>query len=276
MTSRALCRVERLLASSGGVGPVLGLDTAGPVAALALISGGKVLAERSHSTVSHGAGLPATVEALMAEARLGLGALAGVAVGIGPGSFTGLRVGLSYAKGLAMALGCPVMGVPTFDAVAVAAFEEQDAFRTPDGLVCPVVDARKGEVYAAVYGVAADAMERRSDVLVLTLEDLVKAVSGAAVMFVGNGKAREAFALASENGVRNIVVSDTALQLRGRCIAAMGAERLSRGETDSPAALEPLYVRASENIFKHKAASTAAIAEETPWSRGKKSSSGSI
>ena len=276
MTSRVLCRADRLLASSEDIGPVLGLDTAGPIAALALVSNGKVLAERAHPAVSHGAELPAAVEKLLDRGGTRLSALVGIAVGTGPGSFTGLRVGLSYAKGLAMALGCPVVGVPTFDAVAVAAFGEHGVFSAEASLVCPVVDARKGEVYAGLYGLNAEEVEKQSEPLVMTLGNLVKAVSGAAVMFVGDAKAREAFALASENGFQNIVLSDTALETRGRCVAAIGAERLSRGEADSPATLEPLYVRASEITFKHKAVRTAAIAEETLWSREKKNSSGSI
>jgi tRNA threonylcarbamoyladenosine biosynthesis protein TsaB len=276
MTSRVLCRADKLVALSGSIGPVLGLDTAGPIAALAVVSHGKVLAEGAHPAVSHGAELPRAVEALLARAGIRLSALAGIAVGIGPGSFTGLRVGLSYAKGLAMALGCPVAGVPTFDAVAVAAFEEHGASNAAASLVCTVSDARKGEVYAGFYGLKAEGVEKQSEPLVMTLGNLVKAVSGAAVMFVGDGKAREAFALASENGFQNIVLSDAALETRGRCVAALGAERLARGEADSPATLEPLYVRASEITFKHKAARTAAIAEETLWSREKKNSSGSI
>lgn len=276
MTSRVLCRADRLLASSRTIGPVLGLDTAGPIAALAVISRGEVLAERAHPATSHGAELPAAVQALLWQAGMGLDALEGIAVGIGPGSFTGLRVGLSYAKGLSMALGCPVVGVPTFDAVAIAASQEHETFRAAGSIVCPVADARKGEVYAGFYGLIAEGLEKRSEPLVLTLDNLVKAISGAAVMFVGDGKAREASVLASEDGFQSIALSDTALEARGRCIAAIGAERLSRGDKDSPAALEPLYVRASEITFKHKAACAAAIAEETPWSRRKKSSSDSI
>jgi len=267
MTSRALFRVERLLASSAGSGPVLGLDTASPVAALALIADGKVLAERSRRAGSHGSELAAMVASLMGEAGLGPGALRGVSVGIGPGSFTGLRVGLSYAKGLAMALGCPLVGVPTFDAMAVAALVVQGAFAEEGSMLCPVVDARKGEVYAAFYGVTATALEKRSEDLVLPLENLLRSVSGAAVTFVGNGKAREAFALALEQGLQSAVLPDTGLDARGRCVAAIGAQRLGRGEADSPARLEPLYVRAADVIFKPKAASATAVAEETPiWS----------
>lgn len=252
--------------SSVGAGPVLGLDTAGPVAALALTANGRVLAERSHSAASHCAELPTAVNGLVSDAGIDLRSLAAVAVGIGPGSFTGLRVGLSYAKGLVMALGCALVGVPSFDAIAAATLEAEDT--PPAGsLLCPVMDARKGEVYAAFYEISDNAPKKRCDPLVLDLDNLLRKISGAAVTFVGDGKAREAFALASQQGLRSAVLSDTELDARGRCVAAIGADRFQRGETDSPARLEPLYVRASDVIFKPKAARGAAVAEGTPWSR---------
>ncbi len=274
MTSRGLCTAERLFELEG-VGPVLGLDTGGSIAALALIEDGRVLAERSHATSSHGAGLPAAVDDLMREAGSGLSSLKAVAVGIGPGSFTGLRVGLSYAKGLVMALGCALVGVPTFDAIALAALDAREAL-PPGSLLCPVMDARKGEVYTAIYEVTEDAPKKHSDALVLDLDDLLRKVSGAAVTFVGDGKAHEALALASQRGFQSAVLSDTELQTRGRCVAAIGAQRFRLGEKDSPARLEPLYVRASDVIFKPRQDVRLPLRREHKWSRETKNSSDSI
>src|ERR1051326_6223144 len=98
MTSLALS-VDALLASGRSVGPVIGIDTGGPIAHLGLVVEGRILSSISQELSSHCAGLPGTVEELLSAAHLKMSDLAGIAIAIGPGSFTGLRVGLSYAKG---------------------------------------------------------------------------------------------------------------------------------------------------------------------------------
>src|SRR5712692_1413460 len=158
MTSRALL-VERLLSASAAVGPILGFDTGAPMAGVGVIAAGRIMASFNRALPSHCAGLPAAVEEALELANLRLNQLAGIAVGIGPGSFTGLRVGLSYAKGLSAAAGIALIGVPSLDATALAAAAGLD----PDWLVCPVLDARRGEVYAALYRFSGDALEKLDD-----------------------------------------------------------------------------------------------------------------
>ena len=93
---------------------------------------------------SHARTLLPLIDEVLAAGGVALRALDLLAVSIGPGSFTGLRIGLSVAKGLALATGLPVVGVPTLAAYA-------DTAGPRPGLVCPVLDARKGEVYAAAF-----------------------------------------------------------------------------------------------------------------------------
>jgi len=145
MTSRTLL-AERLLSAS--CGPILGLETGSANASLAIIAGGRVLGEISRPVSSHGSSLPAEVGELLSNAGLNFPDLAGIAVGIGPGSFTGLRVGLSYAKGLVMALRCAIVGLPSLDSVALSVMESRAA--AVGQLSCPIVNASKGEVYAAI------------------------------------------------------------------------------------------------------------------------------
>jgi tRNA threonylcarbamoyladenosine biosynthesis protein TsaB len=248
MTSRTLCTVEAALAAGAEAGPVLGIDTGGPHADLALIAGGQVLAEASHSVASHGAELPQAVAGLLARAGLTARELRAIAVGIGPGSFTGLRIGLSYAKGLKLATGCALVGIPSLDTLALTALAEISAKRD-ESVVCPVLDARKGEVYAALYRTSDDGLEKLSDDLVVTLEDLAPHL-GTDVLLVGDAKAEEARSLAVRAGGRAACLGVTGLRLRGRVVAAMGAARLVAGEADNAFALEPLYVRSAEAIFK--------------------------
>src|SRR5271167_1224304 len=127
MTSRVLCRVNRLLEQAVAARPVLGLDTSTSIASLALIAGGKVAAAIERPVTSHGAALPGAIDELIRAAGLALGDVGAIAVGTGPGSFTGLRIGLSYAKGIALASGCAIVGVPSFDAMALAALERNNS-----------------------------------------------------------------------------------------------------------------------------------------------------
>lgn len=118
-------------------GLVLALDTATPVATVALVRGDEVLGER----LSRASRVLADADGLLQEFGLSPHELEGIAVGTGPGSFTGLRVGLAGVRGLALALGMPVAGVSTLDALAAGA---------PGAL--PVIDAQRREVFAYVDG----------------------------------------------------------------------------------------------------------------------------
>ena len=111
---------------------ILAFDTATDVATSALVDDGEVLGERTSRAVT----LLEDLDALVRQAGARTGDLQGLAVGTGPGSFTGLRVGLATARGLALALGLPVAGVSTLEALAAGA---------PGAL--PVIDARRGEVF---------------------------------------------------------------------------------------------------------------------------------
>src|SRR5579872_5212247 len=243
MTSHILFRAERLLELSAGVGPVLGLDTASATASIAIVAHGKVMAEVTRPASSHGAELPAAVAEVTDRAGIALKDLQGIAVGIGPGSFTGLRVGLSYAKGLVLALGCALVGIPTFDCLALAAYEHT---HPPDGtLICPIVDARKGDVYTNFYRARPDRLDKISQPLVIRLQDISPRLSDGAIL-IGDSKAKEASLLLSERGIPSTVLDEAGIHSRGRYVAALGAEAISRGVMDNPAIVEPLYVRSAE------------------------------
>jgi tRNA threonylcarbamoyladenosine biosynthesis protein TsaB len=239
MTSRALCKAEVLLARAREIGPLLAIDTGSPVLSLAIASHGRILAELARPPRSHAADLPSAVDEVLSSGGLEQGHLSAVAVALGPGSFTGLRVGLSYAKGVALALKCPLVGVASLDALAVGALEMPAI--AAQAKVCCLLDARRGDVYAALYQVVPDGLEKICDDSVTNFENLVGQLSGD-VILVGDAIVQKATTVMS---LRNPRVTAQAWQPpgRGRLVAALGAARVASGGKDVVATLEPLYTR---------------------------------
>jgi tRNA threonylcarbamoyladenosine biosynthesis protein TsaB len=264
MTSRGLFKVERLLSEAAAVAkPVLGIDTGSPTAYLGLTAGGRLLGGAMRQVTSHGAELPGAIGDLLRAADLTPRDLGAIAVGIGPGSFTGLRIGLSYAKGIALASGCALVGVPSLDALALAALEQ--AKLSNDALICSVVDARKGEVFAALYRVVSDALEKVSEDLLIVLEDLASHISGD-VVFAGDSRAKDAAALLGVRGHVVAVLDTSKLDQRGPCLAVLGAAKMARGEIAQAATLEPLYIRPPEAAVKLAAKTGKVCVTEAVWS----------
>ncbi len=266
MTSRVLCRVNRALERAARVGPVLGLDTAGPVAGVGLVADGVRAGERWGAAGSHAAALPLMAAELLRATGHQPGALGGVAVGIGPGSFTGLRVGLSYAKGLALGAGCRLVGVPSLDAMAAAALDQIEP--GTGCLICPLIDARREQVYAGFYRVDGDRLEKVSGALLIDVDALAARVAPA-VIFVGGTvaeRARQALASRCDGAPAAPLTAPT-----GAAVAALGAAAIAGGVADDPRSLEPIYPDVAR---LGRPAAPAAGGRQLIWSTGTKNSYG--
>ncbi len=272
MTSRGLFRAEVLLARSRSVGPVLGLETGGPQASLAVASGGAIIAALSPPRQAHGQAVVGAIDELLGQAGLTIKELIAIAVGIGPGSFTGLRIALSYAKGVALATGCGVVGIPSLDALAWCALTIPEL--ALDATICPVLDARKGEVYAALYRKVENGLEKLSGEFLAKPQDLARQIQGEAV-YLGEGVISYGDALREGANDHRVIFADVGVtQSAAAMIAALGAARVGLGQLDAVGSLQPLYVRPSEAELKKKhAAGTAGL--EALWSTEKKSLSAS-
>jgi tRNA threonylcarbamoyladenosine biosynthesis protein TsaB len=229
---------ERLLAEAVAAGVVLGIDTGGPVGSFGVIADGRLAAATMRSSLSHGLGLPAAVDEVLDAAGVSFSDLSAIAVAIGPGSFTGLRVGLSYAKGVAAAGKIALVGVSSLDALALCS----GAGLAEGAAVYPVIDARKGEVYTGLYRFVTGALQKSSGDLVVSLADLVAGLADEAVL-VGYSIAQQVCSLAQANGRRAVLIENAGLNLRGSFVAAIGAAKVARKEADVIATLEPLYLR---------------------------------
>ena len=159
---------------------VLGIESSTTQGGVAIVGEDRVLCETILNVeVTHSERLLPAVDRALGEARISLEALGGIAVSIGPGSFTGLRIGLSTAKGLAYATGLPLVGVPTLEAMAwtLPAARWQ---------ICPVLDARKQEVYAALFRHETDGLRRITEDSALAPEDLCRLIRNP-TLFLGDG-----------------------------------------------------------------------------------------
>jgi tRNA threonylcarbamoyladenosine biosynthesis protein TsaB len=194
---------------------------------------GATLAEGVHrESHSHTASLPGLVERVLADAGLGIEDLEAVAVSIGPGSFTGLRIGLALAKGLAFAGGLRLVGVPTLEALATVADP------APGETVCAALDARKHEVYAALFAQDPSGPRRLTPDLALAPEALAARVMPPCVL-VGDAGEVYGDVLGACATLRPFATHHP----RGGVIARLGGARLAAGEGTNPGTLEPVYVR---------------------------------
>jgi tRNA threonylcarbamoyladenosine biosynthesis protein TsaB len=224
---------------------VLGVDTATAGGGVGIIDDERVLAEYTFEAGdTPSAGLIPAIQAVLDQAGIDLAAIDAIAVSLGPGSFTGVRVGLSAVKGLSLAGGMPVLGVPTLDALA------SQLSRTSH-LICPLIDARKGEVYAALYKQGeGGGLERLTPYQVLSPHALLAQISLQETIFLGDGVEVYQELIKGQLGERSFFAPAELSFLKGQTVAALGLERIKGGERDDVASLVPLYVRPSEAELK--------------------------
>ena len=212
---------------------VLALDTTGRAGSAAIVRDGVVLAEVSGDpAATHGQRLPGELIRLIAQAGIPLASVDLLAVAAGPGSFTGLRVGIAAMQGLAMATGRPIVPVSTLEALARTASGDED-------LVAPWVDAQRGEVFAALY--ARGGREAVGEPTALAPAATLAAIdaAGRRVRFIGDGAVRYADAIAGALGLRAVV--DPVVPRLAASIALVAAE--APGRAVAPHAVSPIYVR---------------------------------
>jgi tRNA threonylcarbamoyladenosine biosynthesis protein TsaB len=222
---------------------LLALDTSTSLASLALLREGTVAADLTWDVGRrHSQELIAHLDALLAQVDARVADLTAVAVSLGPGSFNGVRVGVTAAKTLALALAIPLYGVCTLDVIA-SGVEAEDA------VVCAVLEAGRGEVYRALYHAATSSGRRVTDWLVRTSDYGILAVpalaeelerEGDGVVLAGEWPRALQDALVAL-GTRAHLAQPTAS--RAALLGAIAVERGRRGERDEPATMEPVYLR---------------------------------
>ncbi|MFB0937137.1 MAG: tRNA (adenosine(37)-N6)-threonylcarbamoyltransferase complex dimerization subunit type 1 TsaB [Propionivibrio sp.] len=206
---------------------ILALETATDPGSIALWLDGKVIARRCPDNLSNSTTLLPVAEEVIKEAGLGFGELDGIAFGMGPGSFTGLRVSCGVAQGLAFARDLPLLGVGTLDAMALASGGER---------VIVALDARMGEVY---FGVFVGGVLQGS--IGVCAPDSVPVPDSTGWLACGNGLV--AYPALRERLSAVVAEWRPEIMPHAEFVVRLAAPRIERGERIDPADAAPLYVR---------------------------------
>lgn len=214
----------------------LAIDTSGDVAGVALGTEETLIAELyfRHKMDLLRRLMP-NVRSIILDAGLNASDIDGVVLSLGPGSFTGLRIGASAAKSLAYALGKPIVGLHTLDVIARGLLPY-------NGFVCPMIHAKPGEVYAALYLLDGTSVRKEMPEVSLPVQDvlgLVKERGAGSILFAGDGARRNRETLATAGA---LAPPDHDFP-RAITLLRMGIERLSDGDFDDVFSLAPLYIR---------------------------------
>ena len=222
---------------------ILAVDTASQVSSVAVLSTERVAAEIGmQGALTHSETLMPHIETALRMARVKKEELDGIAVSIGPGSFTGLRIGLAAAKMAAYALRIPLVGVPTLEALAYHCMCEGVR-------LVPMMDAQKGNVYAEEFAWANEGdiltLRHVRPLAILPRAEFIASLAGTAQpLFLLGDAMQKHTGTGLPAGVR---LAPVHMRMpRAACVGLAGLARLGKGMSDDPMTLEPLYLRRSE------------------------------
>ena len=216
---------------------VVGIETSGSIGSVAVCDGNTVVGRQTFGKASnHGKEIVSSLETVFNEVKWKPEDIDLIAVSIGPGSYTGLRIGVTCAKTLAYGLGKPVIDVPTLDVLA-------ENIKDDVKHICPVIDAKRKRVYACTYDRNNNRNKRTADFLIITPDELIDILPESTLIF-GDGVApyKEIFA----QGNITIEEDEKPGIAEAFNVARLGLERYEQGERCEINSLIPLYLRKSE------------------------------
>ncbi|MBI4343887.1 MAG: tRNA (adenosine(37)-N6)-threonylcarbamoyltransferase complex dimerization subunit type 1 TsaB, partial [Candidatus Omnitrophica bacterium] len=219
---------------------LLAIDTATRQLSVALLKGETLIASQDVLTAEHPHAtlLPETVARVLKGAGLTLSQVEGVAVDLGPGSFTGLRIGLAFVKGLLFRKSVPVVGIPSLDVLAAGLGRSSSA-------VGVVLDAKQQKVYAARYRPDADPPQRQGEYVLGQVQDALAGFPEGPLTLLGDGCAVYREQIAQRLPKARIAPTEFWWP-RAAVLGRLGALRLQQGQADDLATLVPMYLYAQD------------------------------
>ena len=220
---------------------ILAFETSAKAASVALFQDGKLLGESYQNTgLTHSQTLMVMAEDLLKQCGYDAKAVTHVAVAAGPGSFTGVRIGVAAAKGLAWGLQVPCHGVSTLESMALGLGAYQ-------GTVCPVMDARRSQVYNALFTAENGSLTRLAEDRAIALSELAQELKAAPkpIFLVGDGS--ELTYRTLKDTVPGLVMPmESRMHQRAVGVGLAALEAIRAGEPGDAEGLQPNYLRLSQ------------------------------
>ena len=220
---------------------ILAFETSAKAGSVALMDDKKLLGESYQNTgLTHSQTLLTMAQDLLQSCGCGVKDVTAVAVAAGPGSFTGVRIGVAAAKGFAWGAELPCCGVSTLEAMAMQLGIHQ-------GYICPVMDARRSQVYNALFHVEGGNCNRVTEDRAISLEDLGKELNNLQepIFLVGDGSVL-CYNTLTETVPGLVMPPEHRMHQRAAGVALAAREQLARGEKADAASLSPNYLRLSQ------------------------------
>jgi len=214
---------------------LLAIDTSTKNLSLAVAKHGKVTKFRNVKLKRPlSSSIMPSIKKILDSAGIPLAKLDGFAVGLGPGSFTSLRVGLSTIKGLAFASNKPVVGISSFDILAMNIKEDH-------AQICVLCDAKRNLAYACVYEKNGSVLKKKSDYILESIDNVIKKIKGE-VIFIGDGIKLFRKDINKAKRIRPIFAEENLANPQARCLIPLALAKFQNGRKDDIDRLVPLYL----------------------------------
>ncbi len=226
---------------------ILGIDTSSYINAVGICDDDKVLVDKSFPAKTDSLEqIVDNIDSVLKKAGLTIKEVGGIGVGLGPGSWTGIKVGVTVGKILAFSMDKPVVGIPTLEALAYAS-------RSESSLICSVISAGiRDTIYAAFYRFQNGFIIQQGDYFTGDVKELTPLLKEQVTLVGSEAKYYYELLVKENNTLKNNIKAVNALP-SGAAIACLAAKRLKQGKCDNPLSLTPLYLKESTaKVFVNK------------------------
>lgn len=221
---------------------VLAIDASGVAASVAILEDENLVSEYMvHYKLTHSQTLLPMIDEVCKMVDVDLTTIDTIAVTSGPGSFTGLRISAGTAKGMALALDIPIVGIPTLDAIA-------NNIPYTENIICPIMDARREQVYTALYRWQGDTLERLTEHLVIHIDEVIDMIAkyNKSVIFLGDATMVYKERINDKLGEKANFAPPALRLQRAATVAQLGMEEFKKGNTTPHMEFAPTYLRPSQ------------------------------
>jgi len=212
---------------------ILALETSTKYLGVAIAENEKILASfHDKGELKHSAHLIPSIDGILKKCQLRLKDISAIAISIGPGSFTGLRIGVATVKALNLALGIPVIAIPTLEVIAYNFINEKEK------ILCPLIDAKKKKVYSCLYKVNNDILHPKTGYMLTDIEDLLKKIKHPTLLF--GDAIKLYFSEIKKN--KNITITENDWFPKAQKVASLAFKKAVKKKFSNPDKLVPMYL----------------------------------